>query len=208
METPPPASGRVVPRRRRQRGSHGADFRSCAQEPHDRGRQRKGFHINGIDGACHAAERASSQWRSHPFQPAGGTTGGRHSLAPGSHHQPLSQASGCGPTPNGRHTLAVGSHHWPGSHAKGCGPTPSGRQTLPEGSHHSPAAQSALLTAGVTTVTAAIDANANITMTTKMANERPHWSSPRGLSIYRTQRWAWRSIALLRIRPGAEPCCR
>jgi hypothetical protein len=81
--------------------------------------------------------------------PPGGTAGGRHTSAPGSHHQPL-------------------------SHASGCGPTPSGRQTLPVGSHHSPFAQSAELTAGVAIVTAAIQANAIIKTAIKTANGHPH----------------------------------
>ena len=34
--------------------------------------------------------------------PAGGGTGGRHAFAVGSHHQPLSHASGWAPTPSGR----------------------------------------------------------------------------------------------------------
>ncbi len=134
------------------------------------------------------AEMAGSQQtadprNSEPAYPTGGIKGGRHALEIGSHHQPLSHASGCGPTPKGRHMLAVGSHHWPASHASGCGPTPRGRHMLAVGSHHwpashgraagasagrhrfafvshhSPSAHCAELTAGETVVPIAIGAN-------------------------------------------------
>ncbi|EUA34727.1 hypothetical protein I552_5516 [Mycobacterium xenopi 3993] len=121
----------------------------------------------------------------------GGTSGGRQALDVGSHHQPLSHASGCAATPSGRHTLAVGSHHWPLPQSSGCGPTPSGRQTSPVGSHHwpgshcsasgasagrhmlafgshhQPFAHCAELTAGVTAIAKAIGAIAITTTTAK-----------------------------------------